>query len=66
MVIGTLIYSKRIKEQLEDICDIHPIMVFESPFNKRRHVWGFASTEELSFALKKLTEKGEIANGEYK
>ena len=64
MVIGTIIYSKKLKEQLEDICGIHPIAVIENPFKIKLHSWIFEKTDELSFAIKKLTEKGEVANGD--
>ena len=60
---GKIIYSKRIKELLEDKYNIYPITRIISPRDARFTAWVFARSEELSFAIEEiLNAKGENAN----
>lgn len=60
---GKIIYSKRIKEQLEDKYHIYPTMRIINPINEKLTAWVFARSDELSFAIEEiLNAKGENAN----
>ena len=63
MVVGKVIYSKRIKETLEDIYGIYPIVVISNPYNEKLRAWIFENNAELLQAKKLLIEKAGINNG---
>ena len=51
MVIGKIIYSKRVKEALEDIYHINPLAIIDSPLEDHYRAWVFELNDELSNAL---------------
>lgn len=55
---GKIIYSKRIKEQLEDRYNIYPITRIISPMDARLTAWVFNKNEQLIAALDELMEGG--------
>lgn len=59
-----IIYSKRVKEQLEDIYHIYPIARILNPTNLELDAWIFKRSQALTFAINEiLNGKGENANG---
>lgn len=59
-----VIYSKRIKELLEDDYGIYPIGRTENPRNKHYIAWVFKRTDALLLAIKEIMDsQGDNAYG---
>ena len=64
--LGKVIYTKRVKELLEDDYNIHPVIMIENPRDHTLNAWVFEKSDALSFAIIEITSKakGDKSYGE--